>query len=405
MKLSEVKNAYFVGIKGVGMTAFAQILKERGVAVSGSDTTELFFTDEVLKHLGIAYTEGFDAARVPQSADVVVTSPAYINSDNPEIAEVQKRGLQLITWHDGMAELFNAGFGVAVCGTHGKSTTTAMLGTILEVADKDPTVVVGSRVNAWNSNARVGASDLFVIEADEYRDAFLHYEPKMILVTNIEYDHPDYFPTAESYAMSFKEFMDRVPQERLIRTPVELRRFNLKVPGEHNQRNANLAFDAALALGVDEQTAQRAIESFAGLARRFEHYGSAASGAVLYDDYAHHPTELKALVQAAREHFPRKRIVLLFQPHTFSRTQRLFTEFCDGLDDADEVAILRTYSSAREEGEDTIGKKLAQSLKAPYFATHQEAVEHFSRSLSANDVLFAVGAGDGWRVLKQLRSK
>ena len=404
MKLSEAKIVYCIGIKGVGMTAFAQILKARGASVSGSDTTEHFFTDEVLGKLGVPFTEGFDAKNIPDSIDLVITSPAYINSDNPEIAEVRKRGVKLITWHDGLAELFNEGYGVAVCGTHGKSTTTAMLGTILEHAGKDPTVVVGSRVNAWESNARSGSSDLFVIEADEYRDAFLHYRPKMILVTNIEYDHPDYFPTAESYAMSFKEFMDRVPVEKLLRTPTELRHFDLKIPGEHNQRNANLAFEAARALGVDEETAREALESFAGLARRFEHYGSAASGAALYDDYAHHPTELKALVQAAREYFPRKRIVLLFQPHTFSRTQRLFTEFCNALNDADEVGILRTYASAREEGEDEVGKKLAQSLKAPYFGSHEEAVEHFSRSLSANDVLFAVGAGDGWQVLKELRS-
>ena len=386
------------------MAAYAQILQGRSVAVSGSDTQEHFFTDSVLKELNIPFIEGFSAANVPDTVDVVITSPAYINTDNPEIQEVKKRGLPLLTWHDGLAELFNANFGIAVCGTHGKSTTTAMLGIILEKAGLDPTVMVGSRVNAWGSNARVGKSKYYLIEADEYRDAFLHYNPKLIVVTNIEYDHPDYFPTPDSYAMSFKKFMDRVSDENLVHTPETLQHFNLVVPGEHNQRNANIAYEAALKLGIDPAVARQALESFNGLARRFEHYGS-HNGAPLYDDYAHHPTEISALLQGAREHFPAKKIVVLFQPHTFSRTEKLMSDFVSALSRPDSVAILRTYGSARESGEDTMGKLLADKLKAPYFATHKEAVEHFSRTLTANDVLFAVGAGDGWQVLRDLVAK
>ena len=383
------------------MAAFAQILQGRGVTVSGSDTDETFFTDEVLRTLNIPFTEGFSASNIPDVIDIAITSPAYINTDNPEIAEIQARGVELITWHDGLAQLFNTGFGIAVCGTHGKSTTTAMLGVILERAGLNPTVMVGSRVNAWNSNARVGKSDYFVIEADEYRDAFLHYNPKMIVVTNVEYDHPDYFPTPESYTLSFEKFTKRVSGDNLIRTPEQLIPFALKFPGEHNQKNANAAYRAALALGVDATIAREALESFSGLARRFEYIGE-YKGTPLYDDYAHHPTEISALLQGAREQFPDKKISVLFQPHTFSRTQRLFDEFVLALSATDSVAILRTYGSARESGEDAIGQKLAQTLNAPYFANHDEATEYFANNTTENSVLFSMGAGDGWQVLKQL---
>lgn len=402
MDITKIQSAYFIGIKGVGMAAFAQILRGRGVAVSGSDTTEIFFTDDVLRSLNIPFTEGFSADNVPSDVDIVITSPAYINTDNPEILRVKELGKELITWHDGLAQFFNAGFGIAVCGTHGKSTTTAMLGTILEQAGMDPTVMVGSRVNAWNSNARVGKSDYFVIEADEYREAFLHYSPKMIVVTNIEYDHPDYFPTVESYEAAFAEFTGRVTRENLIHTPSELVPFALKFPGEHNQKNANAAYRAALCLGVDADIARSALEGFSGLARRFEYVGE-YRGMPLYDDYAHHPTEITALLQGAREQFSDKKISVLFQPHTFSRTERLFDEFVTALSRADSVAILRTYGSARESGEDTIGQKLAQALNAPYFSHHEEAAAYFADNASEHSVLFSVGAGDGWQVLRALK--
>ena len=192
MTLEHIQKAYFVGIKGVGMTAFAQILQKQGVQVFGSDTPEVFFTDAILRSLGIPFFEEFNAQNLIQSfpVDVVIASPAYLASNNVEIQEAEKRAIPVMSWHQGLAQMFNKNYGIAVCGTHGKSTTTAMLGSVLEKAGFDPTVVVGSKVNAWGGNARVGKSKYYVIEADEYKDSFLQYNPQIVAITNIEYDHP-----------------------------------------------------------------------------------------------------------------------------------------------------------------------------------------------------------------------
>jgi len=396
-----IQSAYFIGIKGVGMTAFAQVLKAKGVSVSGSDTTEQFFTDHILQNLHILYTEGFDEKNIPDGVDVVVASPAYLGSDNPEIRAVEQRGIPLLSWHAGVAEFFNQAYGIAVCGTNGKSTTTAMLGFILEYAGYDPTVVVGSRVNAWQSNARVGSSKYFLIEADEYKDAFLHYYPAVVLITNIEYDHPDYFPTKESYKKSFDTFMGRAQKENVFHTPKTGKRFSLKMPGEYNQENARLAYAAASSLGVKDTVIEEALARFTGLARRFEYYGE-YKGAMLYDDYAHHPTELTAFIQGVREKYSKEQLIVLFQPHTFSRTDALFDDFVESLSRADQVAILQTYGSAREVGDDVIGERLAHALQSKYFSSLSEATEYFRATLGASTVFATVGAGDGWQVVKAL---
>lgn len=400
--LSEIKTAYFVGIKGVGMTALAQILQGRGVRVSGSDTDENFFTDEVLTRLRIPFKEGFSKNNIPERTDLVISSVAYINSGNIEIVEAKKRGLTITTYPEALAELFNDSWGIAVTGSHGKSTTSAMLGFILEYAGLDPTVVVGSRVNQWKSNARVGKSKYFIIEADEYRDAFLRYWPKMILLTNIDYDHPDYFPTEESYAMSFKNFTSRVPHDMLMRGNNPEQKFNLKLPGEYNQENASLAHQAALKLGVSEDISREALENFDGLARRFESYGK-YNDTLLFDDYAHHPSEIRAVLKATREKYPHKKIIALFQPHTFSRTKVLFKDFTRAFGDADTAYILKTYGSAREKGPDVWGKKLAEALHTRYFTSHKSVLSGIKKDLDAGMVFLTLGAGDGWQILKMLK--
>lgn len=404
MILNTINKAYFVGIKGVGMTAFAQILQHKGVEVFGSDTNEVFFTDSILKSLNIPFFEGFDAKNLSGSlpVDVVIASPAYLNSNNVEIQEAHKRNISVLSWHQGLAQLFNDNYGIAVCGTHGKSTTTAMLGVVLEKAGIDPTVVVGSRVNQWGSNARVGNSNYYVIEADEYKDSFLQYDPKIVAITNIEYDHPDYFETKEQYFESFRAFQTKPSVEKVMKTPEKTQSIPLSVLGEYNEQNARLALQVAQRVGVDEQSALSALREFQGIARRCELYGE-YNGALLYDDYAHHPTEITALYNGLRNAFPDRTLVFLFQPHTFSRTKALFNEFVDSLQQPDKVAILYSYASARENEEDVVGQNLAQNLNAPYFSSHKQAITHFKNTLQKNDLLCCVGAGDGWRVVEALR--
>lgn len=399
---NNIKTVYFVGIKGVGMTALAQILQGQGMRVSGSDTGEKFFTDEVLARLKIPFKEGFRKNNIPKHADLVVSSVAYIHSGNVEIKEAKKRGITITTYPEALAELFNNAWGIAVTGSHGKSTTSAMLGFVLEYAGLDPTVVVGSCLNQWKSNARVGRSKYFIIEADEYRDAFLRYWPRMILLTNIDYDHPDYFPTEESYAMSFKNFTKRVSSSMLIRNTARQKEFNLSLPGQYNLENANLAYLAALKLGISAKVAKEALEAFDGLARRFESYGT-YKGALLFDDYAHHPSEIRAVLKATRKEYPHKKIVVLFQPHTFSRTKALFKNFTQAFSDADTAYILKTYGSAREKGPDVWGKKLAEALHARYFASHKSVLHYIEKDLDRGVVFLTLGAGDGWQVLKMLK--
>lgn len=400
--LEEVKKIYMIGIKGAGMTALAQILQARGVEVSGSDTEEKFYTDEVLERLKIPFKEGFNVANIPDDAEVVIRSNAYDAENNEEVQSVESEGLPVITYPEALAELFNNSWGIAICGTHGKSTTTAMLGFVLEYAGLDPTVVVGSRVNQWKSNARAGKSEYFVLEADEYKGAFLKYKPKMILMTNIEFDHPDYFKDAHAYRNVFQEFLFTETIEKVLEGEKmdESLKFNLKLPGEYNQQNARLAYNAALELGVSPQKAKEALESFEGIARRFEYYGN-YKGAELYDDYAHHPTEVSALLGGVKEKYSDKKINIIFQPHTISRTKALFDEFVKCFEGADRVYILKSYNSAREEGDDVYGRKLAEELSGEYFETCEEAADKIGDELDENTVFLTVGAGDAWRILNK----
>lgn len=403
--IENIQKAYFIGIKGVGMTAFAQLLQHRGVAVIGSDTKEKFFTDDVLHSLDINFFEEFNKNNLTSSMplDIVISSPAYIESENEEITEAKKQNIPIISWHQGLAAIFNQNYGIAVCGTHGKSTTAAMLGVILESAGLDPTVIVGGRVNQWGKNARIGESKYYVLETDEYKDAFLQYKPKIIAATNVEYDHPDYFKTREQYVQSFEKFFSTVDRKNIFTTPEEqdLENIHMSVLGLYNQKNANLAMNVAKSLGVDEYSSTVALQNFKGIARRGEFYGK-YNGAFLYDDYAHHPTEIKALYNGIHEKYPEANIYFLFQPHTFSRTKEFLDEFVDSLKKPNGVGILHTYSSAREYEDDEIGRQLAKKLDAPYFSSHNEAEQYFRKLLKKKDILFSVGAGDGWNVVKDL---
>ncbi|MBI4143241.1 hypothetical protein HY480_05200, partial [Candidatus Uhrbacteria bacterium] len=215
MDIRSIHSAYFIGIKGAGMTALAQVLRARGVAVSGSDVPQQFYTDEVLRRAGIPFMEGFAAANVPDSVALVIRSTAYVE-DHEEVVEALRRGFPVMTYPEAIAAIFNSANGIAVCGTHGKSTTTAMLGWVLAEAGLDPTVIVGAAVPQFGGNARIGQSDLVVLEADEYQDKLQFLQPHGVILTSIEYDHPDYFLTPESYADAFRRFVSRIPADGFL---------------------------------------------------------------------------------------------------------------------------------------------------------------------------------------------
>jgi len=428
INLSSVKKAYFIGIKGVGMTALAQVLKGYGIEVLGSDKKEKFFTDEVLKKIKIEVIEKFDPGNIPSDVDLIVVSVAYYNefdkdqSLNVEVEEAIKKNLPILTYAQVLGMIFDQKYGIAVSGTHGKSTTTAMLGVVLEQAGLDPTVIVGTRVLEWQSNARVGKSKYLVAEADEYRDSFSYYSPKVLVLTSVEYDHPDFFKTFDDYRNVFKEMIKKIPQDGFIvanaqdKIVLELVKqaqcpvveygpldIELKSPGEHNQLNASAALEVGLKLGLKREQIEKSLANFKGTSRRFEIKGE-KDGILFIDDYAHHPTEVKATLKAAKELYPNKKIWAIFQPHTFTRTQALLDDFGRAFIRADSVIILDIYGSSREKIGKVHAKDLVKEIKkhkkdeVRYIATIKQAEKYLKEHVKANQVILTMGAGDVWRL-------
>ncbi len=432
MTLREANTIYMVGIKGVGMTGLAQILQGMGKRVSGSDTAEEFFTQVVLEKLGIPYVEGFAAENI-LDAQLVIYATAY-PEDHIERVEATQRGMTQLSYPEALGELTKGMQTIAVCGSHGKTTTTAMLGQALETLGKDPTVLVGSRVNAWGTNARVGKSNLFVLEADEYQNKLRFLNPTGMVITNIDWDHPDFFPNPESYRKVFTEFVARLPShgwvvanQRDKESPLALAGvaervvwFDPEAPlpdavrevivGAQNCANANAAFAALRCLGVEAAEAVSSLTCFRGTARRMEEKGTISSLTVV-DDYAHHPAEIRATIAALRQRYPLHRVAVLFQPHTFSRTKVFLSDFVKALKTADAAFVTDIYGSAREKAGAVDGRALAAAFRngSDHYVPFEKAAETLEakllvpkaaeRSFASRATLFVtMGAGDVWKV-------
>jgi UDP-N-acetylmuramate--alanine ligase len=439
MNLSDIKKTYFIGLKGVGMTALAQVLQSRGIEVLGSDIKEKFFTDEVLEKLNIKVIEGFNKKNIPNGqVDLVISSVAYLEAEvnNPEVAEAKRRSLPILTYPQVLGMLFQEKYGLAVAGTHGKSTITAMLGVILEKAGLDPTVIVGTRVIQWQSNARVGNSRYLVAEADEYCNNFLHYSPQALILTSLEYDHPDFFKDFREYQETFQQLIRKIPPDgfivangqdkqvkevlqqakcQVIEYGLPREEIKLKVPGQHNLLNASAAMTVAQKLGVETEIIKNALADFQGTSRRFETKGE-KGGILLIDDYAHHPTEIEATLKTVKELEPQRKIWAVFQPHTFSRTEALLEDFGSAFDQADQVIILDIYGSAREKSGSVHARDLVKEIKksfrrdasknfrkVKYISTIEETGEYLKKQCQPGQVVLTMGAGDVWRVLDLVR--
>ncbi|MCA9364651.1 MAG: UDP-N-acetylmuramate--L-alanine ligase, partial [Candidatus Moranbacteria bacterium] len=427
------------------------------------DTTETFFTDQVLKDADIIVREGFKKENITKEIQLIIHSTAYNPKTHPEITEAQERGVPTMSYPQAVGEISKNFFTIAVAGTHGKTTTTAIIGSILKTANLDPSAIVGSRVNDWKGNALNGKGKYFVLEADEYQNKLKYYHPTFVVLTNVDWDHPDFFPTRESYEKVFADFLSRVPQygcivvcaddadaERIVRksaharvitygydqsSDIVIKRnqqqerengatfslntkqkkpeiFQTKLYGKHNTQNMTAAIIVARELGAKEESIQKAVAEFHGTARRFEKMGE-KNGVTVFDDYAHHPTEIKATITAAREVCKDQKMVIVFHPHTFSRTQALMEEFSQSFDGADRVIILPIYASAREEGQNqTVSSQdLAMRInqyskdKAVTVDTMDEAVTLIEKTTIENDVIITMGAGDVWRVGKMFLAK
>ena len=407
--LKDANKIFFIGIGGIGMSGLARLLKAKGKEVSGSDSTSSSTTDE-LEEEEIGITIGHNAHHLDEDTELVVYSEA-IPDTNVELVKARELGIPTLTYFEALGEATEGYRVIAVAGSHGKTTTTAMLALILEEAGQDPTVIVGSKLKEFgNKNVRVGGSDLFVVEACEYRRNFLSLKPDLLGITNIELDHLDYFKDQADYENAFTTIAS---QSSEVLWPEDTSEYEgeLGIPGEHNQRNAGLAAMMARRLGVSEPDIASALANYTGAWRRFEFKGTSLYGALIYDDYAHHPSEIVATLQGAREKYPDERIIAVFQPHQYSRTRALLQDFAEAFEDADEVIIPNIYP-ARDTEEDR--RAMSPDILVDEISRYHENVRNGSGlentqryledTLEEGDVLIVMGAGDVDHIIPKLQS-
>ncbi|MHB8526419.1 MAG: UDP-N-acetylmuramate--L-alanine ligase [Candidatus Acidiferrales bacterium] len=443
---------HLVGIGGSGMSGIAEVLLALGYAVSGSDVKPSA-TTERLRNAGCKIFDGHEAEHA-RGAQVLVVSSA-IRPDNPEIVEARKLKIPVIPRAEMLAELMRLKYGIAVAGAHGKTTTTSLVASVLAAAGLDPTFVVGGRVNAAGTNARVGQGDYMVVEADESDRSFLLLAPVVAVVTTIDREHLDQYNSLEEIQSVFLEFVNRVPfygavilcldepnaqailpgvkrpvltygmssQADLLISDVELAglasHFRLTYhgedlglfrlpspPGIHNVRNAAAAAAVALHLNIPADLIRQGFEKFAGVGRRFEIKGI-FGGVTLIDDYGHHPAEIRATLEAARV-CGYKRLLVLFQPHRYSRTKHLWDEFCRAFNLADLLFVSEIYPAGEPPMEGVTGQKLAEAISAAghknavFTGTPQNGIEAILHEAQPGDAVLAIGAGSVGRSLDEL---
>jgi UDP-N-acetylmuramate--alanine ligase len=439
---------HLIGIGGAGLSAIATVLYQQGYRVSGSDM-QASATTERLEKMGATVFIGHRAGNLAHNPDTVIISSA-IPANNPELVAARQRNLRVVKRAEWLGQMMRDKVGFAIAGTHGKTTTTGMTAFLLREAGLDPTFIIGGFVPQLNTNAAAGQSDLFVIEADEYDHMFLGLRPTVAVVTNVEWDHPDIFPTRRHFIQAFADFIQLVPANGLVigcgddAGAAEIMRqaganvvtyglqegndwravnlqpnahggynfqvlpatrsaplaVSLAIPGAHNVLNALAVLIIAKHQGLDLVEAAEILGRFTGVGRRFELKG-VVNGITVIDDYAHHPTEIKATLAAARTRFAGQPIWAVLQPHTFSRTQALLDGFVNAFADADHVIVVDIFAS-REKDEGVINSQnIVEKMNhadARYIGLLNDAADYLVGHLSPPAVLITLGAGNGDRV-------
>lgn len=457
------KNIYLIGIKGVGMTMLAQFLARRGHKISGSDVPDSFLTDKVLRKQKIKVSSPFSSKNIPKNADLIVYSSAFTLENNVELSYINKnpelfKNISLKSYATCLGEVFNEYKGVAVCGSHGKTTTSAWLGYVLYKAGRDPNVLVGSRVPQFKASALIGRSKYFIAEVDEYQNKLRYFNPYGVVLNNIEFDHPDFFKNEAAYNKVFADFVKKVPKsgflvannsDRIVKKltkfcqgkvltydisrdgksvptvnylayDIKLKngslsfevnnfgRFTISLFGEHNIYNALAVIAAARELKVPLEDIRKHLAGFKGTDRRTEILGR-FKGALIIDDYAHHPSEIKTTLDGLKAHYQNKKLIVAFHPHTYTRTKALFADFVTSFQQADELIILDIYGSAREKQGGVSSRQLAASIKrynrlnkikqiVRHIPDIPKVAADLKKHLQNNDLLVLMGAGDVFRV-------
>jgi len=395
-------NYHLLGIGGIGLSAIARMLALQGKKVSGSDSAKSEITDD-LEKLGVKIYIGQKAENVPRDTEVVIYTIA-IRDDNPEMIQARKieseRGVVCVSYPEALGKLSKNMFTIAISGTHGKTTTTAMIGHIMGKAGLDPTIIVGSKMLSLTekseSNFLAGKSKYLVVEACEYKRSFLNLTPQILVITNIDADHLDYYKDLDDIKSAFKELEEKMPAgSRVVRDTDYMKVYvpiDLLVPGEHNILDARAAIKAVESLGISNEKAAEYLKDFKGTWRRLEYKGE-KDGNVFYDDYAHHPAEIKASLSALKTKYPDKELVCVFEPHQQSRTKLLFDDFVDSLKIADQAFIAPIFITREKDDGETTNKKLAEAIGSSAFAI--ENVEELKIKITHHQKLCVVLMGAG----------
>jgi UDP-N-acetylmuramate--alanine ligase len=441
-----MKKIYIVGIGGAGTSALALIYKKRGFDVVGSDEGDDFYVSN-FEQEGIDVYHTFNALHITQDIDLVIYTTALSIEKNVELQKAKALSLKIQSYPEAVGELTQEYKTIAVCGTHGKTTTAALLAHAFVDIDKDPIALVGSKISNWNSGAYVGTGKYFILESDEYQNKLAFYKPYSIILTSLDYDHPDFFHTFEDYKKVFSDFVKKIPSNgflvangddddvrdvalsancqvffygeskmnncQIVNRNIDQKgqdivvqfrdeEFEIKTQlfGIYNAKNVVAAWIMSFLVSNDAVNSASGVSKCVGTARRFERRGE-LNGAILIDDYAHHPEEIKATLQTVKEIFQDKNIIVAFHPHTFSRTEALFDEFTQAFSIADEVILLDIFASVRE----TTGNITTQDLvdkincnKKQNIHTIKELANWMKNNLTEKDVFLTMGAGDIYKV-------
>ncbi|MBA4348383.1 MAG: UDP-N-acetylmuramate--L-alanine ligase [Thermodesulfovibrio sp.] len=443
---------HFVGIGGVGMSGIAEVLHNLGYEVTGSDLRESD-TTERLKNLGVKVPIGHDSRNIGRAHVVVISSA--VSSDNPEVIEAKRKLIPVIPRAEMLAELGRLKYGILVAGAHGKTTTTSLIATILGEGGLDPTVVIGGKLKATGSNAKLGQGEFLVAEADESDGSFLKLSPTIAVITNIDKEHMDFFKDIKTLKEAFLAFINKIPfygiavvcrenihtqeiipliERRMLTYGLSkdsdvyarnirysdskmnfeavlkgesIGTFTIPIPGVHNVLNSLAAIATAMELQIPVSSISKALGNFSGIQRRFEFKGE-ARGIKIFDDYGHHPAEIKAVLKAAGESFNKQRLFVLFQPHRYTRTRDLMDEFAESFGDADRLFLMDIYPAGQQPIEGVNSENLLKKIKeagfkdAVYLSDRSEIIARLASELKAGDVLITLGAGDVYKIGEEL---
>jgi UDP-N-acetylmuramate--alanine ligase len=443
----KIQHIHFVGIGGSGMSGIAEVLLTLGYKVTGSDIKESETTQH-LKRLGAKIFIGHKAVN-SKGADVVVTSTA-VSKDNPEVREAEKQKIPVIPRIEMLAELARLKYAVTIAGTHGKTTTTSLTSLVLERGGFDPTVVIGGRLKNLRSGAKLGKGEYLVAEADESDGSFLKLHPTITVVTNIDNDHLDYYGNIENIKQAFVKHINSIPfygcamlcaddpnvveimpqvkrryqtyglkgktdfsvnkikvldcgsQFQVLYRGKKIGTVTLRVPGLHNIQNSLAAVAVGVELGIPFARIAEALNDYAGVGRRLEIKGD-KNGVLIIDDYGHHPTEIKATLAAIKNNWPKRRLVVLFQPHRYSRTAHLYREFGNVFGDADQIKLLEIYPAGEKPMPGVSSHLIYKKMKENgYDVEHYKELDLLLPQLAAGDIVLTLGAGDVWKIGEEL---